>query len=887
MFASALEASLFASDHTIDTIQNEPIFPHSFTRSNISIDTQLAASDPELLPKDISFLADWTSSSLINEVLASTHGINPPTKLFSSEPTMSSFPSYAKTSTIFREPIPPHFYNQTPPSVTNQPSTTSISIEPHVSTMIVRDLESSTNAISSAASSILSDPSITPIFTEVSVASNVNEPSVASNVSEPSVVSNVSEPSVSSSVDVCRNSLKEKPMVEFIVPGQMLNNKGNYCVFCSHRFSKIIRHLEQVHPDEVEVSKFMSLSKDNPERRKLHDKLRKEGNFIHNESVKKTGKGTIMPERRSRTKTNSNDYIPCIHCKSLFKKRLFWLHERRCKLKNKNKTGRRVLVNSIIASSSLPFNISFAYQNEILKNMLPGEITDIALKDNIILRFGDMLYNQHPKAHLANYIRQRMRQTARLLQCCHNLCDEIKSMDEVLEPAHFDIVIAAVKQVSGWNERTLSYDVAGLPLKLGHNLKRCAEIKMSEAIKNNDELMKNKASSFLELVEINWKYLITRQALTTLSDRRYNKPDVLPVAADVKKFNTYLNDEIQYHFAELELGIQSSFRPLSELTLVSIILFNRRRSGEVQRITLKNYVDGMNASSICPEAENILSTTEKQILSSVKRIEIKGKKGRKVPVLLREIHITAIDLLIAERENSGVDPGNQFLFGRNNYQSQSPISSCEQIKKYAQKANLEKPELIRSTKLRKQIATYSQLLNLNQQELEQLCTFMGHSINVHLDYYRLPTDIVQMAKVSKILIAVEDGTPFQVQGSNIDDVVFNEDVIDPVSSNNLPNQPDDNNDDETVPSVEEPLIEEDAEAAVVEPPKKKRKRNWIQWRNSEMDSIKTHFSDVIEQKKIPGKHECICFIRKTGSNREWTSIKQCVRNYIKKLNKNE
>lgn len=68
------------------------------------------------------------------------------------------------------------------------------------------------------------------------------------------------------------------------------------------------------------------------------------------------------------------------------------------------------------------------------------------------------------------------------------------------------------------------------------------------------------------------------------------------------------------------------------------------------------------------------------------------------------------------------------------------------------------PELLTATKLRKHIATCSQVLNLSGNELEQLANFLGHNINVHREYYRLPQETIFLAKVSKLLLAAEKGT---------------------------------------------------------------------------------------------------------------------------------
>lgn len=45
----------------------------------------------------------------------------------------------------------------------------------------------------------------------------------------------------------------------------------------------------------------------------------------------------------------------------------------------------------------------------------------------------------------------------------------------------------------------------------------------------------------------------------------------------------------------------------------------------------------------------------------------------------------------------------------------------------------------------------TQLFNLTENEIEQLTTFMGHNPGVHRTSYRLPNEIYQTSKISKLL----------------------------------------------------------------------------------------------------------------------------------------
>ncbi|XP_044076973.1 uncharacterized protein LOC122887610 [Siniperca chuatsi] len=115
----------------------------------------------------------------------------------------------------------------------------------------------------------------------------------------------------------------------------------------------------------------------------------------------------------------------------------------------------------------------------------------------------------------------------------------------------------------------------------------------------------------------------------------------------------------------------------------------------------------------------------------------------------------SINLLIERREEAGIPAENPYLFARPG--AMTKLRGCDCLQKYAEESKAENPELLRSTKLRKQVATCCQLLDLSEQELEQVTRFMGHDIRVHLDFYRQTYKTFQIAKISKLLLAMERG----------------------------------------------------------------------------------------------------------------------------------
>ncbi len=147
-----------------------------------------------------------------------------------------------------------------------------------------------------------------------------------------------------------------------------------------------------------------------------------------------------------------------------------------------------------------------------------------------------------------------------------------------------------------------------------------------------------------------------------------------------------------------------------------------------------------------------LTEVEKRLCKQFARVELRGKKGRKVAVILTSDMTANLSLLISKRKECGVTENNNYLFA-------IPCSDGHYRGQFGQLADAcgaEDPQNLRSTNLCKQ--TISRVMNLKDNELDQLADFLGHDIRVHREYFRLPQSTIQLATISKLLMAMEKGS---------------------------------------------------------------------------------------------------------------------------------
>ena len=244
---------------------------------------------------------------------------------------------------------------------------------------------------------------------------------------------------------------------------------------------------------------------------------------------------------------------------------------------------------------------------------------------------------------------------------------------------------------------------------------------------------------------------------TAMTDDSKHQTIIKEIISKMKQ--NFCQEEIKKY---LDKGIASKmeWRWLAEVTLCRITTFNARRGGEPSTLTLDHWKDAEDDKWKKPESLSLLSEAEKQLANRLKVLYILGKRRRQVPILFTEETIAAIRLLIATRSNADISADNKYIFARQQ-ESINHISGWVAVKAVASKASLSKPQLMTSTRIRKELATTLQLLDMKESELLFVTNHLGHSINVHKQWYRQEESTMELTKVARVLMAKDDGIDFK------------------------------------------------------------------------------------------------------------------------------
>ncbi|XP_028296545.1 uncharacterized protein LOC114461667 isoform X3 [Gouania willdenowi] len=689
------------------------------------------------------------------------------------------------------------------------------------------------------------------------------------------------------------------------------HEKKNYCLFCYKPQSKIARHLERKHPDETEVASVIILPKKSKQRRIGLDLLRKQGNRTHNIETLQKGKGTLVAcKRQSNDHSIPADYQHCFACFGLYKRKYLWKHAKQCSLAveaRKCLPGKTRIQTLCAGSQPVPKEVNKKVW-ALVNGMTQDNITQAIKEDSHILKVGEKMYNrQRQTASQHNNIRQIMRGLGRLLIQGRRVTP-LKKMEDYIHPKNFHHVIRAVKKVTGFNENGNKFDKPTFATKLGQSVQRVADIIEAEALASQNNDKKVLVQEFRRMYCLTWNEMISSAAYRTLEEKKWNKPKLIPLADDVKRMHMCMAvRQKDYNEQLLNHKTPKNWSNLAKVTLAQVILFNRRREGEVSNMKLETYV-GRDRSPLNKDVAEALSEVEKKLCQHFERVEIRGKRGRRVPIILTPTMVQSLDLLVKERSSCGVG-NNSFLFARPGYDSRQRGSDC--IRELARSCGAHKPEAFSSTKLRRQVATLSRVLNLNDSEQDLFADFLGHDIRVHRKFYRLPEGTLQLAKISKVLMACEQGRLADFKGKGLDQIsitphdgshvieessgMSSEDDVKADSTGGTSmtqNQEEHHNlqlDDEqrvegktTVTEIKKVAVEQEL---VVDSCSSKatNKTTKIKWSLDEVQAVERSLLTHIRTGRTPGKVDCErCIAAADGalSARDWRAVKFYVRNRI-------
>ncbi|KAL1448131.1 hypothetical protein WDU94_000019 [Cyamophila willieti] len=679
-------------------------------------------------------------------------------------------------------------------------------------------------------------------------------------------------------------------------------NRGSFCYFCEKKITKMKRHIFAKHAHEEDIKGMKKNAMTDEMKTRLLE-ITRLGDFYNNMRVidSKAGEFKVIKNHNA----TYSKYGPCPCCFGFVIKKNLKKHIKTCPKGTTCPTKK----GSIISESNA---LTFKYTNtqdskfakHVLQEMKDDKAKNVIMKSQNIQAVGEFLFQKYG-INKPETPRQIMRLLARLLCAAREKTKkETLLLEELLDPEFFDTVVQIAKDLSGEHDgkRNREMKNPSTARRVGFAVKKAANVMKGIALRKKNQDACRKYDMFTMLVEMEWGIRINSTALATERLHKRQKPKVLPLTEDLINLTKFISKEIEKCKKLLEENKEhKTWFELCKLMFARILLFNRKRTGELGKMLVDDMNHVKHGDEINDQTIKCFSKSEKEIALHMNLIEIEGKRGT-VPVLLNSEMIEIMNYLLKFRTEHQISPDNPYFFP-GALDSLKAMRGHTVLRKFTLQAELKEPLAITGTQLRKFMSTSLQLLNLKENEMDWVARHLGHDIFVHRKFYRLQDDAVELAKVAKLLLMIDQGKIHQFAGQTLDDLTFNDD------DDLLSDGDGDGDEDGATPTKKRnnapkfsvtPTAGKNkgkvvAIQSVVTTPTKKVKVKQVQkrpWTDSEKNVIKTTFHRQIKKgvkteglKCLPKKADIEEFIQEHELDRTWREVKDFVRNNIVRLKK--
>lgn len=533
--------------------------------------------------------------------------------------------------------------------------------------------------------------------------------------------------------------------------------KKYFCPYCKKLQTKFARHLELKHKTEADVQKFIHIKKGTHERAKIIAAIRNYGNLLHNtHNELNTGVFITVRQRQAKYRKTAEDYICCTNCKGFYSKLTIRLHYIKCKTTHK-KGVREITVMGRRLTGYIHTSANETLRKIVFPVLRDDAITRCIKYDELIILFGNRLCERYTNTHQHDMIRAQLRLLGRYKLALQHINKEIHDFQLLFHPKNFNLAVKALRIVAKWDISIMWFKTPAVANMLTTLLKKCATTLKAECIKKQDYEKKQDVDDFMTLWHEEVPTVINKKAIEDQIKYKRAKKVILPSKQDIKLLHDYLKKQCEASLYILEKNFDlSSWKTLTECTLILIQIFNRRRAGEIERLTIADYKNQETLDkNVNPDLYEKLSEESQQYAKKFARITIRGKLGRTVPVLLNAIVIKSIDTILKYRKKAGIKPDNEYIFSVPNANKfkKKYLRACPLMRKFSTECGATIPSSLRGTTLRKQIATYTAMLNIEDTQVDTLANFMGHAKEIHKSIYRVPIPVKEMTDVSRLLKA--------------------------------------------------------------------------------------------------------------------------------------
>lgn len=234
-------------------------------------------------------------------------------------------------------------------------------------------------------------------------------------------------------------------------------------------------------------------------------------------------------------------------------------------------------------------------KNEIIPGMASEEIVEEIAKDMAVIAFGNSIclrYEDDLKQYV-HLIRTELRTLIRIRFMMYNIDPQVQTIVEVFDPSKWDTFIECVKKYAHLDEKVIAFKSPTNIQQVGLLFTKVAKfIGASCMLSEEEDFQRKKITAWLEKYEARYKSEVGWQANKLATEKKCQKKKLLSLASDMIKLNNHVNSMIESSKEILKGGYnQIAFENLNKAVMVSVLLFNRKRVGEMRTLIVKDFLN--------------------------------------------------------------------------------------------------------------------------------------------------------------------------------------------------------------------------------------------------------------------------------------------------------
>lgn len=160
----------------------------------------------------------------------------------------------------------------------------------------------------------------------------------------------------------------------------------------------------------------------------------------------------------------------------------------------------------------LPYKdfVTEEFQKEVLDGITMDDVMTTAIHDQAIMLFGNAFHESRREQKSKDYIIRVIRDLARLSMEIKKLNPTITTLQQAINPAHFDDFIKAALNMAGYDQTTGYVKVPSIAYRLSQPLNECVtklktlETKLIYQNKSGDRKKSTMFEDFLQQIQDEW-----------------------------------------------------------------------------------------------------------------------------------------------------------------------------------------------------------------------------------------------------------------------------------------------------------------------------------------------------------------------------------------------